>query len=240
MQVYLRKIKMMYGKFFGIGVGPGDPKMLTLRGLEVLKKVDVICTPISKSGRDSLAIKVVEDLVVGKEIVNLIFPMTKDEEILNYHWKEARKKIMTYLKKGCDVAFLTIGDPTFYSTYLHLLDELRNYDLKIETIPGVTSISACLSALNLPLAKGNDKIAILPASEAHGNLKHLLEEFECIILMKATRLRDIAKELEYINMEQYATVFTKCGRQKFASYPLVNLDKNRLDYFSMVYIRRNE
>jgi precorrin-2/cobalt-factor-2 C20-methyltransferase len=227
----------MTGKFYGVGVGPGDTKMLTRQGIEVLEKVDVICAPVSKSGRESSALKVVEGFVEGKEVMELVFPMTKDEGVLNDYWEKAGRKIMTQLEKGHDVAFITLGDPTFYSTYLYVLEELRNEEVEIETVPGVTSLSACLAAGNVALAKGEDKIAVLPASKAKGKLEALLREFDSIVLVKAKDLRDVAMELRALDMEGEALVFTKCGSKEFASYPLSALKEKKLDYFSMVLIR---
>ncbi|MDP6613043.1 MAG: precorrin-2 C(20)-methyltransferase [Candidatus Hydrothermarchaeota archaeon] len=227
----------MTGKFYGVGVGPGDARMLTKQGMEVLEKGDVICAPISQLGRESSALKVVEELVEGKEIMELVFPMTKDEEVLKSCWEKAGRQIMAQLEKGHDVAFITLGDPTFYSTFLYVLEELRNKEVEIETVPGVTSLSACLAAGNVALAIGEDKVAVLPASKAKGKLEALLGEFDSIVLMKAKDLRDVARELRTLDMEGAARVFTKCGSKEFASYPLSALKEKKLDYFSMVLIR---
>lgn len=227
----------MTGKFYGVGVGPGDPGMLTRQAIEVLGKADVICAPVSRSGRESSALKVVEGLVEGKEIMRLVFPMTRDEKVLRGYWEKAGRKIMMQLEKDRDVAFITLGDPTFYSTYLYVLEELRDKGVEIETVPGVTSLSACFAAGNVALAKGEDKIAVLPASKAKEMLEELLREFDSIVLVKAKDLRDIARELRALHMEEEALVFTKCGSKEFASYPLSALKEKKAEYFSMVLIR---
>lgn len=228
----------MTGKLYGVGVGPGDAGMLTRRAVEVLKAADVICAPISKSGRESSALKVVEEVVEGKEIMRLVFPMTKDEEVLTGYWRRAGRKITSQLEKNKNVAFVTLGDPTFYSTYVYVLEELRGKGFEIETVPGVTSLSACLAAGNTFLAKGEDKIAVLPASKAKGKLRSLLNEFNAVVLVKAKDLRRVAEELKTLGMEEQALVFTKCSSKGFASLPLSALKEKKMDYFSMVLVRK--
>jgi precorrin-2/cobalt-factor-2 C20-methyltransferase len=230
----------MKGKFYGVGVGPGDPGMLTLKAVRVLEKVDVICAPVSKAGRESSALKVVKDkgLAEDKRVMRLVFPMTRDERVLQEYWRKAGRRIRRQLEKGRDVAFITLGDPTFYSTYLYVLEELRGEEVEVETIPGVTSVSACLAAGNLALARGDEKVAVLPASQARGKLEALLREFDSIVLLKSKDLRGIAEELKTLGAEEDAWVFARCGSRDFVSHRLSALKGKEGEYFSMVLIRR--
>lgn len=228
----------MRGKLYGVGVGPGDPGMLTLRAVRVLREVEVICAPVSKPGGESSALKVIreEGLTGGKEIMRLVFPMTRDEKILRGYWRKAGENVRRQLEKGRKVAFVTLGDPTFYSTYLYLLEELEG--VEVETIPGVTSVSACLASRNLALARGDEKVAFLPAAQARGKLRALLGEFDSVVLLKSKALRGIAGELRALGAEKDAWVFARCGGKGFVARRLSDLEEEKEEYFSMVLVRR--
>lgn len=228
----------MKGKLYGVGVGPGDPGLLTLQGVNALKKVDVVCAPVSGPKGESLALRVVEKsgLLRGKDVLKLVFPMTRDKEALQRSRREAAMRILHELEKGRDVAFVTLGDPGLYSTFTYLLEELGER-ADIKTIPGVTSISACLAASNTSLARGNEGIAILPASEAQGKLGGLLKNFDSVVLLKAKRLEGIVEELRELGGLENSLVFAKCGGSGFEVFPLSAIDRGKREYFSMILIR---
>lgn len=154
----------MKGRFFGIGVGPGDPELLTLKGHRVLREVQVICSPRSAADRESIALSIARRFAgEGCEVLELVFPMSKDGENLERCWLEAARSIIRRLEQGKDVAFVTLGDPGLYSTYAYLVEKLRllRPGVEIETIPGVTAFLACAAARNTPLARGEEKLAVL-------------------------------------------------------------------------------
>lgn len=133
-------------KFYGVGIGPGDPELITLKAINTIKKCDYVFIPKSKG--TSTAKEISEEYIKDKEIIELEFPMGEDN---SERYNEAAKIIDKTLKSGQTCVFLTLGDPMTYSTYIYLMLEVKNYDIEIETIPGITSFAASTSKLNLPL-----------------------------------------------------------------------------------------
>jgi precorrin-2/cobalt-factor-2 C20-methyltransferase len=229
---------MALGKFYGVGLGTGDPKLLTLKAIEVLEKVDVVFAPISKEGRRSIALETVKSLIEDKEVITLLFPMHKDTDILQPHWESAGREIGKKLQKGRDVAFITIGDPTFYSTYTCVMRiiEKEYPDVEIHTIPGVPSLMACFAELNLPMVDREDKLAVLPAEHGLERLEEIAKIFDTIVLMKVSRsFKEIAGKLEGLGLGDKAIVVTKCGTQEFFSSPLNEVEK--VDFLSMIILK---
>ncbi|MHB1347594.1 MAG: SAM-dependent methyltransferase, partial [Candidatus Humimicrobiaceae bacterium] len=114
------------GKLYGIGVGPGDPELITLKAARILKEVACIAAPKSSSEKKSLAISVIEKLIQkDKEILELVFPMSLDNKLLQHCWNESANLIKEKLDTGTDVAFITLGDPAIYSTYIHLQENIK-------------------------------------------------------------------------------------------------------------------
>lgn len=226
------------GKLFGVGVGPGDPELLTLRGVKVLNNVDVICAPVSEPDGESMALRVVEKngLLKGKKVLRLVFPMTRDKEALRRGRRKAAARVMKELERGRNVAFVTLGDPGLYSTFTYLLEELKD-TVDVETVPGVTSISACLAVCNTSLAKGDEGVAVLPASEAEGRLGSLLLNFDSVVLLKAKKVGAIIEELRELGALENAQVFARCGAEDFKVFPLSSLERGKREYFSMILIR---
>lgn len=228
------------GKFFGIGVGPGDPELLTTKALKVLTNVDVICAPKSSEDKESIALSIVKEAIDRDfEVISPLFPMTKDVKTLDRYWDKASEMIISKLEKGKSVAFITLGDPLFYSTYVYVLERIKAIpDLKIETIPGVNSISACLAELNLSLAGRDERIAILPAAYGLEELDTLIETLDNVVLMKVSRSFDkIVKRLEELGLKEDAIFVSGCGTPEFFSSDLDSMTGKKIDYLSMIIIR---
>lgn len=233
----------MRGKIYGLGVGPGDPELLTLKAYRVLKEVDFVCVPKSKAEKDSLALKVVKQAVDRDfEVLELIFPMTHDKEELTRHWDQAVENLADRLGKGAQAAFITIGDPMFYSTYAYILHRLKKHypDIVVETVPGVTAFSACASFLNEPLTEGDEKLAVIPAAYGLEQVKEVLQNFENIVLMKVNRLYDrLIPLLKELGMLDKAVYVSRCGYEdQFYTTELEKLVGQDKDYMSMMLIRK--
>ncbi|WP_423792070.1 precorrin-2 C(20)-methyltransferase [Methanocaldococcus indicus] len=174
---------------YGIGVGPGDKELITLKALNILKKVDKVFVPISKEGRKSVAYEIVKDYINDKEVEELLFPMIKDKEKTKKYWDLAINKIVNEKR---DVAVITIGDPTLYSTFSYLWKKLLERDIKVEIVNGISSIFAAAKALNIPLVEGDEKLCILPQGK---DIEKYIDEFDTIIIMKT---KNLEKKLEKI------------------------------------------
>lgn len=110
----------MTGKLYGVGLGPGDPELMTLKAARILSSADVVCAPKSSEDRESIALAIAKTHVKNAKIIQPIFPMSKDVKKLEKRWDEATEMIFSELEQGRDVAFVTVGDPLFYSTYSYI------------------------------------------------------------------------------------------------------------------------
>lgn len=155
----------MRGTLYGVGVGPGDPELLTLKAARVIRECHVVAVPDSGTG-EQVALEIARDAVGDKPVLCCPLPMTRDEAELRRRREESADLLCARLEAGEDVAFLTIGDPTVYSTYayLHSLVESRGYNVKM--IAGVPSFCAAAAALGMPLCEAGEPLHVLPASYA--------------------------------------------------------------------------
>lgn len=201
------------GKFYGVGVGPGDPELITLKAVRALKESDVICAPVSGAPGERIALSVVAHLIEGKEVVELSFPMTKDAAVLEQSWQRAAGRIMEMLRSGRVVAFVTLGDPTLYSTYSYVLRKIAGAGpWDVETVPGVPSFCACAAAAGVPLAEGNEKLAVIPAPVGETSLRGLLRSFENLVLLKVNRShREIAGVLGEFGLIERSFLASRLG-----------------------------
>ncbi|MFW6269183.1 MAG: precorrin-2 C(20)-methyltransferase [Bacillota bacterium] len=234
----------MKGKLYGVGVGPGDADLLTLKAVEVLEKVDYICAPQTGKKEDSLALKIVQENINCKDkVMKLNFPMIYSKNDLNYARDVAALKIRKKLAKGKDLAFITIGDPLLYSTYIYILTRLNNgeFDFSIQTIPGITSFSACMASCNLPLAKNNENIAILPDVKDEEMLENTLKNFSNTIIMKLSKNFDkVYKILNRLQLKENTIMASRCGHKEEAYVEDIdNLSDKDIDYLSLFITKNN-
>ncbi len=252
----------MTGRLYVIGVGPGDPELLTLKAVRILKEVSCICVPKGREEGSSLALSIVEKAinVKGKEIIEAHFPMKKTKERikeskyqsnkdsdvfidsgLDAKWQETIKIVYNKLNKDIDMAFITIGDPTIYSTFFYLYDRLLelNPELKIEIVPGVSSINASAARAKISLALADEKIAILPANYMD-TLKDTLERFDTIVLMKVYKVfDDLIKTLRDMHILKNAVYISRAGMEDEKIFEdILDVKPKDLNYFSMVIIRK--
>ena len=128
-------------KFYGIGTGPGDSSLVTVKAINTLKNIDILYTPEAKKGGDSLALSIVKEYVPDKvEIKSRHFPMSNHGTDKIEAWEDISKEIVSDVKSGKDVGFITLGDPMIYSTYVYVMERIME-DIEVETIPGISSFS---------------------------------------------------------------------------------------------------
>ena len=231
------------GVLYGVGVGPGDPELLTLKAVRILKKVDIITIPKSKEESDSIALSIVKDVVglANKEILEFIFPMTKDKAILIKAREEAAAAIVERLKAGRDVACIALGDPMFYSTFSYLIPLVRESlpEAEIEIVPGISSFMASAAAAIMPITEADERLAVIPAAYEHERLREILKDFDTVVLMKVNRVFDKVLELlEELGLKQRAVFVERCGSEnQRVVRDLDGLKGERLDYLSMVIVK---
>ena len=169
------------GKLYGIGVGPGDPELLTLKAVNAMQKCSVIAVP--KTGNDEkTAFAIIEKYLIGKELLECRFIMERDMAKRKEARQIAAADIITHLDDGKDVGFVTLGDPTTYSTYMYVHEIItgKGYDALI--IPGITSYSACAAALGIALCAGEETLTIIGRGK---NIDGLLDAPGTKVIMKS-------------------------------------------------------
>ena len=191
---------MRIRKLYGIGAGPGDPELLTLKAYRILKEVDMIVAPKSREDKRSLALLTIEGIIKergnGLIVVEPVFPMTKDRDKLEQYWEKARDAVLARAEgKGCEtVAFVTLGDPSMYSTFYRFMDIFKDVVDEIEVVPGVTSFSACSAIAKVPVAEGNEIVSIVPDVKARGALR-VIESSDSLIFLKPKNMDVIENKL---------------------------------------------
>ena len=182
-------------ELIGIGVGPGDPDLLTVKAVKAIQNADTIMCPASNEDRPSIALSVVSSLIdksKNQEIVKLIFPMTKDKAILEKHWKENSKIMADKVLSGKNVVYLTVGDPYLYSTwiYMHREIEAKHPEMKIRVIPGIVSMFTFASKVGISIAEGAEKVAIIPSCYDLSSVKEIAKNSEVLVFLKDGRYFD--------------------------------------------------
>ncbi|MDH3695878.1 MAG: precorrin-2 C(20)-methyltransferase [Nitrosopumilus sp.] len=182
-------------ELIGIGVGPGDPDLLTVKAVKAIHSADIIMCPASKEDRPSIALSVVSPLIdksKNQEIVKLIFPMTKDKDVLKETWKKNAKIMAEKVLLGKNVVYLTVGDPYLYSTWIYMHKDLtENYpEMKISVIPGIVSMFTFASKVGVSIAEGAEKVAIIPSCYDLSSVKEIAKNSETMIFLKDGRYFD--------------------------------------------------
>ena len=179
----------------GIGVGPGDPDLLTVKAVKAIKNADIIMCPASKEDRPSIALSVVSSLIdksKNQEIVKLIFPMTKDKDILEETWKKNARIMAQKVLLGKNVVYLTVGDPYLYSTWIYMHKDLKENhpSMEISVIPGIVSMFTFASKAGVSIAEGADKVAIIPSCYDLSSVKEIAKNSETMVFLKDGRYFD--------------------------------------------------
>ncbi len=179
----------------GIGVGPGDPDLLTVKAVKAIQNADIIMCPASREDRPSIAFSVVSSLIdksKNQEIVKLIFPMTKDKDVLEATWKKNAKIMAEKVLSGKNIVYLTVGDPYLYSTWIYMHRDLEeNYpDMEISVIPGIVSMFTFASKVGISIAEGAEKVAIIPSCYDLTSVKEIAKHSETMVFLKDGRYFD--------------------------------------------------
>ena len=198
---------------YAVGVGPGDPELLTRKAERILRSVDVILAPVSHPSEASVALETIREFIDEnrQKIIVHQFPMTSDRSRLIPAWQEAAALIAAHAEAGRSVAFITIGDPLFYSTFIYLLRILRETwpQIPIEIVPGISSINAAASQAALPLVEGDEKMVVIPATAGIEQIKTALETYETVVLLKVKPLFSTIVELLRTAGREQSTVFVE-------------------------------
>ncbi|MBT9139698.1 MAG: Cobalt-precorrin-2 C(20)-methyltransferase [Dehalococcoidia bacterium] len=231
----------MSGIFYGIGVGPGDPELLTIKAAQVLSQVDAVIAPRGEKAEDSIALAIARHyLKEGAQVTRLTFPMVSDQQELNRAWEENKDIILNLLVKGQKVAFLTLGDPMLFSTYIYIFRLLRDSGYPLVTIPGITSFSHLASRLGIPLTEKDETLTIVPATAGEEILDRVLDCSGNLVLMKVYRsLPVIVEKLKKSGHLENAVMVSKCGwDDEEIYYDLEKIQGDRIHYLSTIIAKK--
>lgn len=206
---------MQTGIFYGIGVGPGDSELITMKGARILAQCRHIVVPKTRMEKKSTALNIAKPYIGSQaEIHELVFPMTNDRDQLAQHWEDAGQQIAAVLRTGDDACFLTLGDPLLYSTYIYLLRALRKQAPEIEviTVPGVTSFSAAAALTEFAVGEGNESVHIVPTADNIEAVREALQSGGTVILMKVgKRLPEILDLVAEFDLLEQGVFVSRAG-----------------------------
>lgn len=209
---------MKTGTFYGIGVGPGDPGLVTVKAATVLAHCRNVFVPTARISAESTALEIARPHL-GKEarIHEMVFPMTTNKAVLAKSWKESAERIAPVLEAGEDACFLTLGDALLYSTYIYLLRMLQRRlpALEAVTLPGITSFSAAAALTNFPIGEGKEPVTIVPVSDDLSMVRRAIDFGGTVVLMKiASRLPSILDLLEERGLTGRAILVARAGQKE--------------------------
>ncbi len=240
------------GHLYLVGIGPGDPELITYKAGRVLTDTSIWAVPQAKANGNSHALQIAGNLIgtTGKTILELCFPMKKvflgetvDQQLLDA-WRDSADEVIAQLDKGRDVAFPTLGDPTLYSTAFYLLPMIleQRPDTGVTVIPGITAMAACSAGISAPLALGNDVLTVVPAAFEDDRLKEILQTMDAVVLMKVARKMDSLVELlTELDLMNQAVLFERFGLPEQQIYTDIRTALNKeLHYFSTMVIRKKQ
>lgn len=226
------------GKLFGVGVGPGDPELITVKAVRVIKEADIIFTAASTKNTYSLAVEIASPYISPcAQIEKLSFPMTKEVKEVEAAWIHNAKQIARSLKQGKNAVFLTLGDPTTYSTFGYILKKMDCImpEADIETIPGITSFHAASARLNRILVEGEESLLVTSGAFGGDRIRHI-NGIENVAIVKAYKnIKDINKALKETGFSKKCVAVSKCGRKDEQIIENIDaLEKRAPDYWTLI------
>jgi len=229
-----------------IGLGPGDPNLITVKGLNALRAAQIVFVPRSKDGSRSLALRIAQPWLEGQQIVELALPMTRHSDQLRPAWQAAAAQIVAHAQPAGRGVYLLLGDPLLYGTFTYIWRELtwQTPEIKVEVIPGVTSFAAAAATGQFPLGTTDDRLIILPASYEvdQAQLHRLLNDFETIILMKVGRvLPQMVEQLVALNLLETTLYAERVGMPEeiiIRGPDLLSITEPR-PYLSLLIVRKS-
>jgi len=232
------------GRLLGLGVGPGDPELITVKALRLLRDAPVVAYLVAK-GKKGNAYSIVEaHLRPEQTIVPLVYPVTTEflppplsyDAIISGFYDEAAATVATHLDQGRDVAVICEGDPFFYGSFMYLHDRLAAR-YPTEVVPGVCSIVACSSALGAPLTYRNQSLAVLSGVLPEEELSKRLAAADAAAVMKLGRnFEKVRRVVTDLGLAGRARYIERATMENQRSLPLAEVDASSVPYFSMILI----
>ena len=206
---------MNYGTLYGLGVGPGDPDLLTLKAVKILQQVAVVFAAASSKNNYSLAVEIASPhLKKGTPVNHLGFPMTRDKKELADAWEKNGHQVVEALKNGKDAAFITLGDPLIYSTFGYVMEAVQKShpEISVKIISGITSYQAGAAATGKILVEGNESLALISGVIGVERLKQVIDRADCVVMLKVYRnYGEILDALNELDLTSRSVLVSRCG-----------------------------
>ena len=233
------------GTLYGISVGPGDPELITLKGLRALQQVPVVAFPAGVQGKPGIAQQIVAQWLSPNQVrLALTFPYVQDMAVLTQAWLLAAQQVWQYLMQGQDVAFACEGDVSFYSTFTYLAQTLQHLhpEAVVQLVPGVCSPMAAAAALGLPLTIRQQRLVVLPALYTLGELEAVLDWADVVVLMKVSSVYEqVWKVLQRRALLDNTWVVERATLPDMVIYSdLRDRPTLKLPYFSLLIVQVTE
>ena len=228
----------MKGKLYGVGVGPGDPELLTLKALRLIRENPVIAVP-GEDIQASVAYQIVKgayEALDEKTLLSVAMPMTKDPAVLEANHEKAAGDVEAYLGQGKNVVFLTLGDPTVYSTYLYVHKRILARGYEAEIVSGITSFCAVAARLNMGLVERDEPLHVIPATYQADGMDQVLKLPGTKVLMKTGR--KMAQVRESIQKSgQQAVMIENCGMPGERIFEGAENIPEKSGYYSLIIVK---
>lgn len=227
---------MTHGTLYGVGVGPGDHELLTLKAVRVIGDADVVAVP--DTGRaGSVVVSIAGELLAGKKLVFCPVPMTHDAQALRTAHEQTARRLCALLEEGVSVAYLCLGDVTLYSSFAYVCDLVRECGYDVELVPGVTSFSAAAARLGTSLCQGEERLVVVPAADEH--LDEALQAGATTVILKpprdTRRLRALLKERGLL---ETTSAVVACGMPNERVIVSLQDEDEDLGYLTVYLVRR--
>ncbi|HEM2541422.1 TPA: cobalt-factor II C(20)-methyltransferase [Streptococcus suis] len=229
-------------RFYGIGIGPGDSELVTVKASRILGELDILYTPEAKRGSKSLALEIAGPYL-GEELMikQRHFPMVRDKSHKEGQWQEIAEEIVADVQAGKNVGFITLGDPMVFSTYSYLLD-IIGHRIETKTIPGITSYNSIAAEVGLPLVMDEESFAVVPATAGVQQLETVLRTHDTIVIMKvANHLAEVLPLLKRLDLLEKTILVSRSStdqqeiRHGIADFSL----DEKLSYFSTMLVKKH-
>jgi precorrin-2/cobalt-factor-2 C20-methyltransferase len=229
----------MSGRLIGVGVGPGDPELVTIKALRALESADAVFVPVGDTGEPGRAEAIVAHHLPAREVARLRFAMTSDPEARQRSWEDAGQAIAERVGDGATAAFATIGDPNLYSTFTYLADTVSGLvaDVVLETVPGITAMQDLAARSGTVLAEGNESVALFPFTAGDDGLRRALDVFDTVVCYKGgRRLPDVVAAARDAGQLDDAVYGAHLGLPGEEVRPAAEMDGRQGPYLSTVIV----
>lgn len=227
-------------KLYGIGVGPGDSELITVKATKMINQLDILYTPIAHNGMKSTALRIATPYLNDKtEIKERRFPMTRNVEERQKSWEAIAKDVVKDVKSGHDVGFLTLGDTSVYSTFSYI-QKLVETQIDVEIVAGISSFSQIAATLKKPLMLDEESLTVVPATKPIEEIKKFVSDNDNLVLMKiSSKFADIFNLLKELDLLDKSTIISNASMENEKIIPVADLNaESKIPYFSTMLIKK--